>query len=266
MTGKELKYFIKSKSYRFAMNLRDKSHNPKYLLWNNNKIFYRTSSSDMSLIYEILLKSQKKAEYFFPKEIKPKVILDIGGNIGITSVYLSRIFPKAKIYSFEPLKENFDLLEKNIQNYKNITAFNFGLGSNNGSFKIYLSDNPENYGGASLYPDENGNDSGSFSECDVKNINDFLDENNIYSIDLIKIDTEGAEFEILSSLNESLLSKVSWITGELHGNNDFKLLDYLSKFGFSISLKKQIDNRLFMFNAAREEIISKLSKKQKKLL
>ena len=266
MTSKELKYFIKSRSYRFAMNLRDKSHNIESFSWNNNKIFYRTCSSDMSLIYEILLKSEKKAEYFFPKEIEPKVILDIGGNIGITSIFLSTIFPEATIYSFEPLKENFDLLEKNIRNYKNITSVNVGLASKNGSFKVYLSDNPENYGGASIYPDGDGNDIKSFSECNLKNINEFLNENTIDSIDLIKIDTEGAEYEILSCLDENLLTNVSWITGELHGNNDFKLLDYLNKFGFSICLNKEIDNRLFMFTAAREDIISKLSKNQKKLL
>ena len=98
----------------------------------------------MSLIYEILLKSQNKAEYFFPKQINPKVILDIGGNIGITSIFLAKVFPNASIYTFEPLKENFELLEKNIQNYPNIKAFNVGLGSKNGSFKVYFSDDPEN--------------------------------------------------------------------------------------------------------------------------
>ena len=266
MTSKELKYFIKSQSYGFAISLRDKSHVLKSFNWNKNKVFYRTSTSDMSLIYEILLKSQNKAEYFFPKQINPKVILDIGGNIGITSIFLAKVFPNASIYTFEPLKENFELLKKNIQNYPNIKAFNVGLGSKNGSFKVYFSDDPENFGGASLYSDGEGNDSESYSECEVKNISDFLDELNIESADLIKIDTEGAEFEILSSLNDQFLKNTSWITGELHGNNDFILLNHLMNLGFSISLKKQIDNRLFMFSAGKEYVISKLSKKDKKLI
>ena len=157
-------------------------------------------------------------------------------------------------------------MEKNIQNYPNIKAFNVGLGSKNGSFKVYFSDDPENFGGASLYSDGEGNDSESYSECEVKNISDFLDELNIESADLIKIDTEGAEFEILSSLKDQFLKNTSWITGELHGNNDFILLNHLMNLGFSISLKKQIDNRLFMFSAGKEYIISKLSKKDKKLI
>jgi hypothetical protein len=53
----------------------------------------------MTLIYEILLKPKYKSEYFFPKVINPKVIFDIGGNIGITAVYMASLFPKAKIIS-----------------------------------------------------------------------------------------------------------------------------------------------------------------------
>ena len=196
MTNKELKYFIKSRSYGFAISLRDKSHVLKSFNWNKNKVFYRTSTSDMSLIYEILLKSQNKAEYFFPKQINPKVILDIGGNIGITSIYLSKIFPNSIIYVFEPLKENFEILKKNSKNYNNIKIFNFGLGSSNGSFEIYLSDDPENYGGVSFYSDGQSNQDESVSKCNIRNINDVLKELDINSVDLIKIDTEGAEYDI----------------------------------------------------------------------
>ena len=77
----------------------------------------------MVLIYEILLKSKYKREYFFPEELKPKVIFDIGGNIGITSIYLASLFPDAVIYTFEPLKENFEILQKNTSQIKNIKVF-----------------------------------------------------------------------------------------------------------------------------------------------
>jgi len=266
MSRRGLKYLIKSKSFKFAKNLKDKSHRISSLAWNNNKVYYRTSSSDMTLIYEILLKSKYKREYYFPEDINPKVIFDIGGNIGITSIYLASLFPDAKIYTFEPLKENFQILQKNTSQFKNIKAFNIGLGLENGSFKVYLSDNKENYGGVSFYSEVEGSLSEPFTECEVKNVNDFIVEFDINSVDLIKIDTEGAEYDILTSLNVDFLKKTSWITGELHGNRDFELLNYLNNLGFSISLNKNIDNRLFMFNAGKYEIISKLSKKEIKIL
>jgi len=72
-------------------NIKDKSHRICSLTWNDKKVYYRTSSSDMVLIYEILLKSKYKREYYFPEKLKPKVIFDIGGNIGISSIYLASI-------------------------------------------------------------------------------------------------------------------------------------------------------------------------------
>ena len=60
----------------------------KTYIWNGNKVYYRTGSSDMTLIYEILLKSNYKSEYFFPEQINPKVILDIGGNIGNSGIVI----------------------------------------------------------------------------------------------------------------------------------------------------------------------------------
>ena len=265
MSSKKLKYLIKSQSFEFAKNIEDKSYRISSLNWNNIKVRYRTGSSDMVLIYEILLKSKYKKEYYFPEGLKPMVIFDIGGNIGITAIYLASLFPNAIIYSFEPLKENFEILKLNASQFKNIKVFNFGLGAENGSFKVYLSDDHENFGGASFYSEVEGSLSKSFSECEVKNVNDVIDHHDINSIDLIKIDTEGAEYDILTSINHKFLKKTTWITGELHGNRDFELLNYLSNMGFLISLNKNIDNRLSIFNAGTQESVSKLSRKERKL-
>ncbi|OUR73162.1 hypothetical protein A9Q76_02645, partial [Arcobacter sp. 31_11_sub10_T18] len=162
-----------------------------------------------------------------------------------------------------PLPQNFEILEKNIKDYNNITAFNVGLGISDGSFDIYMSDDSENFGGASLYADTSVVNQSSKVTCKVRSANDMLKEIGISKIDLIKIDTEGAEYDILTSINKDSISQVKWITGELHGNKDFELLDYLEKLSFSISMKKSIDNKLFMFNCAKEDVINKLSKEDK---
>ena len=266
MSSRRLKYLIKSKSIGFVKDLKDKNHILKSIKWNGNKVYYRTSSSDMTLIYEILLKSKYKAEYFFPREIMPKVIFDIGGNIGITAIYLAKIFPKALIYTFEPMPDNFEILQKNIQKYDNIKSFNVGLGLKDGDFKVYLSDDSENYGGVTFYPEAGGSKNNPYISCEVRNINNLMDKLKIQNIDLIKIDTEGAEFDILTSLNVEVLKKTSWVTGELHGNQDFELLAYLNELGFSISYKKLIDDRLSIFHAGKVEIISKMNRKDIKTL
>ena len=259
MSSRRLKYLIKSKSLSFVKDLKDKSHHITSIIWNDNKVFYRTSSSDMILIYEILLQSKYKSEYFFPDILNPKVIFDIGGNIGITSIYLASIFPDATIYTFEPLPDNFEILKKNIQKYKNIEAFNIGLGSKNGTFKVYLTNDSENFGGFSFYTDTDTYSSDTFISCEVENVNEVIEKLQIKTIDLIKIDTEGSEYDILMAIKENFLRQTKWITGDLHGNKDFELLNYLNQLGFSVGLKKQIDNRFFMFHAGKLEIISQLS-------
>ena len=59
-------------------------------------------------------------------------------------------------------------MQKNTSQFKSINIFNIGLGVKNGNFKLYLSDDKENYGGVSLHPEVEGNLRGPFSECKVK--------------------------------------------------------------------------------------------------
>jgi len=79
-------------------------------------------------------------------------------------------------------------------------------------------------------------------------IDDVVRELNLARVDVIKIDTEGSEYDILTSLGHDFLGKVKWIYGELHGNRDFELLAFLSE-QFDIGVKKTMDKRLFMFQA-----------------
>ena len=263
MNSVSLKYLLKSKSFKFMKDRKDKSHKITTYNYNNTSIYYRTSTSDMIMIYEILLKKNYDAEYWLPQEIEPQLILDIGGNIGITSIYLANRFPDAQIYTFEPLPQNFEILKKNTSPYKNIHIFNVGLGKEDGTFDIYMSSDSENFGGASLnsnFEVENTNK----VTCKIRNINNMLFELNINKIDLIKIDTEGAEFDILKSLQKDKLEQVQWITGELHGCKDFELLSYLENLNFEIGMKKSLNSKLFMFNCAKQKILNKLTKSDRR--
>ncbi len=259
------KYLFRSRSFKFMANKFMHSQNIEKHIWNGNSVYYRPGTSDMTLMYEILFKSGHKSEYYLPTGFNPKVILDIGANIGITSIYFVSKFPNAKIFSFEPLPENYEILKKNTENYKNIKVFNFGLGKKDEMLDIFLSNDSENFGGGSFFP-EAGGVSTEKVECEIKNIHDVLVELKIKGIDLIKIDTEGAEFDILTSLNKEYLSSVKWITGELHGYKDFELLNYLQGFELNIGMKKQVNNRLFMFHAINNKTLKILNKKDIKKL
>ena len=204
---------------------------------------------------EILLKPGSKAEYALPDAIRPRVIYDIGGNIGLTSIYFANRFPAADIHVFEPVPANFELLKKNVAPYPRVQAHQVALGASDGELDMFGSDNANNFGGFSFFAQ--GVDASKRTPVVLRHAQRYIDEQGLPQPDLIKIDTEGAEHAILSSLDKALLGRVQWIIGELHGERDFELLAHLSQW-FDIGMRKAMNRRLFMFNAGNRAMLEQL--------
>jgi len=255
LTKRELKLWIMSGSLRFALNDRPQDSEPPSISsvqWNGNPVYYRVGTSDIGVIDSILLKRGSRAEYFIPRPIQPAIIFDIGGNIGTTALYYARAYPKARILSFEPIPSNFELLEKNIAPYSNIEGFNIALGSNNETLQLIESPDFQNLGGYSIYQ------RGATPECkqvpvSCRNICEIMEELNAIP-NLLKVDTEGAESLILRALPDDIISRVLWIVGELHGEDDFELLAHLSKW-FEIGISKSVDGPLCIFHARNKSLV-----------
>ena len=218
---------------------------------NGMQLHYRVGSSDPWMIYNHLMKPRHRDEYAPPQEfgMAPEAVatvLDIGANVGVTALYFSQMFPNARIYAFEPVAENFAVLQKNIASCARIRGCNFGLGAADAELEMFASDNPSNFGGFSLHAA--GSDTSRKLRIRVRHAASALKELSVDKVDVIKIDTEGAEYDILTSLPQEILSRAKYIVGELHGNKDFALLEYLSRW-FDIGLRKKISGRLFNFQA-----------------
>lgn len=267
---KNLKKLIRSGSISYTINsiIGRNTGKLKTYNWKGHTLYYRAGMADAGALYEILIRPKrpmrrsgmgaligKKLEYWIPPEVEPKVILDIGGNIGTTSVYYAHMFPEAKIYTFEPVKDNFEILQKNVEDFPNISAFNVALGKENTTAKIYICSDNYNTGGFSMYDLEV--DKNKYEEITVKKTDEFLKELGVGEVDLIKIDTEGAEYDILTSMDTNMLSKVRWMLGELHGERDFELLAYLSQW-FEVDMDKSLRSRLFDFNACNREYTAQI--------
>ncbi len=221
------------------------------LSWNGRPIYYRPGTSDCSVIYDVLLRPGDRAEYVVPPSLAPRTILDIGGNIGAAALFFARRFPNAAIHVFEPVPANMALLKKNIAPYPRITPHPVALGNQDGEMAIFASDNDSNLAGFSFF--DKGVDTTQRAVVPVRHAQGYLDEHGIDAPDIIKIDTEGAEYTILKALRPEVLARVQWIVGELHGEKDFDLLAYLTPW-FEIGTSKAIHNRLFTFNACNKSI------------
>lgn len=137
-----------------------------------------------------------KMKYVAPEE--GDVVIDVGAYKGDTSIFFAHYVGKAgKVYAFEPIKPNYDVLVNNVKiNKLNsvIITVNKGLSNKKGILKgISISTGaPWSY----LSEEKEGND------IEVITLNEFVKLNNIPKVDFIKIDVEGLEEEVISGANE----------------------------------------------------------------
>lgn len=250
---KTVKLWARSGSLKFAKNAPSRGEDLPYesFSWKGKKLYFRPGTGDADLLHRILLKPDAKREYHFPRDLKPKVILDIGANIGAASLLLREYYPEARIIAFEPEPDNFAVLKLNTQADKNIEIHCVGLSSEDREAKLFLEDDSRNLGGYSTR--RFGSEVKSVSTVKLRRADSFLSMLGVHHVDLIKIDTEGAEREILEALDTSVLRTASWICGELHGVDDFELLNRLSPT-FNIGIRKSWFSRLSHFEACRKDL------------
>jgi FkbM family methyltransferase len=151
-----------------------------------------------------------------------EVILDVGANIGAASVRFAVAFPKAHVYSFEPAPASFELLQKNAAPHANITPSNIGFYSETKVGNLYRShfDTVTASLGKSIL---NGD---SFDTVQLVNPAQWMRLNSIPHIDILKIDTEGCEVQILTSLKE-FIPRIKVVYVEYHSERDRRTIDEL---------------------------------------
>ena len=150
--------------------------------------------------------------------------VDIGANIGCTSLFFST-FKNSNIFSFEPFKKNVDFLNLNIENnsINNITVLNKAVSDIDGF--VYFETNSLSVDGST---NKKFNENKNSIKVDCVSIGTFLDnEFSDKKLHLLKIDCEGGEYDILSSLNKDQFNKILNITLEVHDIDEKRNLNYI---------------------------------------
>lgn len=213
-------------------------------------IWYRPGTSDEGVIQTIVI---DRADYKFPKK-DFKLIYDIGANIGVATLVMNNIYPEAIIHCFEPDPENFEVLRMNTEHLGPKVVLNkVALSNYNGTTQLYGSDNPVNLGGFSTHikpPEEQVLGGHPWQQVPVVRTSFYMAKVGVP--DLIKIDCEGAEHDILMDIPD--LSKVQWITGELHGIKEFELLASIQSKGFEVDAFRHMGSKTWPFQAANKKM------------
>jgi FkbM family methyltransferase len=190
------------------------------------RIAIRSRTKDLWMVNQIL---RQQSEYRLPDESKPRTILDIGANIGLASVYFALTYPEARIWAFEPLPENVALLERNTAAFRNrITVIPVGLGKERGMFPFYQSLDGTNFGGGAFYATQFSKSTPAHL-LPIAPLADLLISHQIPEPDAIKIDTEGAEWDVLQGMPMGVLDKALVVIGELHSIHDDEVIACLSR-------------------------------------
>ncbi|MDB5109852.1 MAG: methyltransferase FkbM family [Mucilaginibacter sp.] len=163
---------------------------------------------DANTCYYGYLEIFEKQPYKFIADNNNPYIIDCGANIGLSILYFKSIYPRATIIAFEPDPDIYKVLQTNIESFKltNITIHQAAVWTYNGSLDFQIE------GGMSgRIPKIT--DKTNIRKVDAIRLKDLL----VQPIDFLKIDIEGAEYEVIKDC-AGLLYLVKHLFIEYHSH------------------------------------------------
>lgn len=172
--------------------------------------------------------TQKLVPAYTPT-LKPARILDLGAHKGIVTTFFAKKFPDAIIHSYEPNPQLNAVLKRNTKRFSNVVVYSEAVASNTDGIPFYISDRNVS---SSVIP------LGKIAPTIVPSITLQDAVNRIGGDVFVKMDIEGAEYDVLKNIPP----QVKEIIGEAHpekagrSNNELALL--LSHFK-SVSVQER---------------------------
>lgn len=181
----------------------------------------------------------------FPK--KDLVVVDIGANVGYFSLFALYRFPGSRVLSFEPMPFCFNQLEKYCTTFKNpsFSVYNYAVGNIDGEIDFYVHDANEFSTDSTIHP------GAGLTRLTVKSytLKTLISTLHTGKIDLIKLDCEGAEYDILYAMTPQELLGIENITMEVHNvdkksKNLVKMVQFLKENDFKVFHENLYSNPL----------------------
>jgi FkbM family methyltransferase len=129
------------------------------------------------------------------------LIVDIGANTGLFAVRMKQLYPKSRVECYEPFGPNYEQLSKTLtrSGFDGCRAYKEGVGATARVEKLYV--HPRNLAGHSIYSDMAT--SAEHVEIRLVDLRSVIDRLNGATCSLLKLDCEGAEYEIIKSLDKN---------------------------------------------------------------
>jgi len=142
------------------------------------------------------------------------VVIDVGGYIGDFSLYAAKVLDAEKVIVVEPMRENLDLLRRNVERNdlgRRIVVVPAAVSDHDGELKIFVKagESGDIHASSHLY-----------HQCERRvvsciSLHSLMKQNGIRAVDLLKIDCEGAEYDIVLGTPEACFRDIKNIVMEI---------------------------------------------------
>jgi FkbM family methyltransferase len=206
------------------------------------QVCYRPGTSD-----EYVLMDSFRYDRYLPRvpEYEPKqddLVIDVGAYIGTFAMMMATIANKGHIYAIEPSAESYGFLEKNValNGLTNVSAFHLALGSHGGTTRLHHSEEG-NWGHSTAK-----SFLGVSELAPVETFTHFIEKNHISRCDFMKLNCEGAEFDILLNSARETLAKTRLMLVLYHcdlveNSSEIQLVNHLRDCGFLVKIRNRSD-------------------------
>lgn len=177
------------------------------------------------------------------KNRTPRIIFDVGANVGQTAQKYSSAFPKATIYSFEPFPDAFGALQKRFEGNPRVKPVSMALADKKGQIEFHVN---EHKGHNSLFPPSESARQVvrpvKVIEVPVTTIDCYCEEQSLDRIDVLKMDIQGGELLALQGAIGMLqrgtipliYTEVMFAPTYQHQAEFHQLYSFLSGFGYTL--------------------------------
>ena len=182
------------------MSFRAKRH--------GQRVHVRAGTSDFACFEKVLVEE----EYADRSDLLPRVIVDAGANIGMTTLFYAQRFPHARILAIEPEESNFSMLKLNCGHLANVTLIQAALWGE--AKELSLCDaQAEKWAFAVAEKSAGDSSMPGIRGITIPEVLEMVAPNKI---DILKLDIEGAELALFSANPQAWLPRVGRIVIELH--------------------------------------------------
>lgn len=186
-------------------------------------------------------------------------VLDVGAGFGDFAISVAREHPDAVVYAFEPLPESLALLEENLSlnEIKNVRRFPWAVSGRTGTLLLRTATGRS---GQHTTTGSAGDSLGEAISVSSVTLDQIFSELGLEHCDFLKIDCEGAEYEILFHASEQTLRRIRHVGMEYHdGVAPYSHEDLIRLFehnGFNVWIRPNPAHRKLGFLFASNRLAS----------